>query len=286
MSALVAPALALGLIVQQLSAAPPAQPEPPAAAPASPPVTAPAPPAAAPPADWPYPPPPPPAPPPVPQTPASPYPGTPAPPPDGWPPPPPPSASPYPPAEATLTATLPRTGLFARGLGLNLLQLGPMQAISSGGTSWGIDLATGVEIDLGPHLALRVPIEIAYAGSDNNDAAGVEQSTVFVFAGLSPGIVYRFRSERDQRWVAYLGGALKLGGYMFGRRLLGVAPNPPPATMQEFTISGAAPNLAAGLLCSPARWFALRIALDYTYIYVAHASVHVLTETLGPQFSF
>jgi hypothetical protein len=158
--------------------------------------------------------------------------------------------------------------------------------ISSGATSWGIALGTGVEIDLGPRMALRVPLEIAVAGSSNDDAAGVEQSTAFVYVGLSPGVVYRFRSERDQRWTPYVGGAIKLGGFMFGRRLLGVAPNPPPATMQEFTRAGIAPDLAAGLLFTPFRWIAWRIAVDYTYIFVAHTSVHALSETIGPQFSF
>ena len=172
------------------------------------------------------------------------------------------------------------------GLGIDLLQIGPLQVISSGGTSQGVVVATGVEIDIGTRLALRVPLEIAYAGSSSTDAAGVEQSTVFLFAGFSPGIVYRFRREPHQRWTAYVGGGARLGGFMFGRSLLGLAPNPPPVTTQEFTRAGAAPELAAGLLFSPARWFSLRIAVDYTYIFVAHTSVHALSETIAPRFSF
>jgi hypothetical protein len=187
----------------------------------------------------------------------------------------------------TLSAPpLPRTGLFAAGLGIDLLQIGALQVISSGATSQGVVVGTGVEIDLGTRTALRVPIEIAYAGSSNNDAAGVERSTVFFFAGLAPGVVYRFRTERQQRWTPYLGGAVRLGAFMFGRDLLGVPPNPPPATMQEFTRLGAAPDLAAGVLFTPARWFSLRIAVDYTYIFVAHTSVHVLSEAIAPRFSF
>jgi hypothetical protein len=196
-----------------------------------------------------------------------------------------PYAPPAPP-EATLTAALPRTGVLGVGLGIDPLQLGPMQVISSGGTSWGVAVGAGVEIDLGPRLALRIPLEIAYAGSSNEDASGVEQSTVFLYAGLSPGVVYRFRSERDQRWTPYVGGAVKLGAFMFGRQLLGVAPNPPPATMQEFTRVGVAPDLSAGVLFTPARWFSWRIGIDYTYIFVAHTSVHAFAETIAPQFSF
>jgi hypothetical protein len=40
------------------------------------------------------------------------------------------------------------------------------------------------------------------------------------------------------------------------------------------------------LLFTPFRWLAWRIAVDYTYIFVAHTSVHALSETIGPQFSF
>jgi hypothetical protein len=189
-------------------------------------------------------------------------------------------------SQTAVAAPLPRTGIFRAGLGIDLLQLGPLQVISSGGTSQGVVVATGVEVDIGTRTALRVPLEIAYAGSSNNDAAGVEQSTVFLFVGLSPGIVYRFRRERQQRWTPYVGGAARLGGFMFGRSLLGVAPNPPPATMQEFQRLGVAPEVTAGLLFSPARWFSLRIAVDYTYILVAHTSVHALSETIAPRFSF
>jgi hypothetical protein len=266
MSALLAPALALGIVLQQLSpGAPPGVPESPAAPPDW---TAPAPsPPSPPPAAWP--------------------------PPTGWPPPPaawPPPPSPYaaPPAtgDTTITTTLPRTGILERGIGLNLLQLGPMEVISSGDSAYGVALGLGVEIDLTPRTALRIPLEINYAGSSNEDGSFVEHSTVFAYVGLTPGITYRFRSERDQRWTAYVGGAVKLGGFMFGRQLLGVAPNPPPATMQEFTRAGAAPELTAGFLFTPFRWLTWRINIDYTYIYVAHTSVHALAETIGPQLSF
>jgi hypothetical protein len=188
--------------------------------------------------------------------------------------------------QAAGPAPLPRTGVFQIGLGIDLLEVGALQVISSGNTAQGVAVATGAEIDLGTRTAVRVPIEIAYAGSSHDDAAGVEQSTVYLFAGLAPGIVYRFRDEPRQRWTPYFAGSVKLGGFMFGRKLLGLAPNPPPVTMQEFSIAGVAPELGAGVLFTPARWFSLRIAVDYTYIYVAHTSVHALSETIAPRFSF
>jgi hypothetical protein len=181
---------------------------------------------------------------------------------------------------------LPRTGIFRVGLGIDLLQIGMLQVIASGGPSQGVVIGTGVEIDLGTRTALRVPIEIAYAGSSNSDATYGEQSTVFLFVGLSPGIVYRFRTERHQRWTPYVGGGARLGGFLFGRALLGLEPNPPPATTQEFSRLGVAPELAAGVLFAPARWFSLRLAIDYTYIFVAHTSVQALSETIAPRFSF
>jgi hypothetical protein len=206
------------------------------------------------------------------------------------PPPAPPEApapAPLAPVDTAVAAPLPEMGLFGRGIGINLLQLGPLEALSSGDTAYGVALGIGMEFDLGPRVALRVPLEINYAGSTHtNFSTGVEQSTVFAYVGLSPGILYRFRSEPDQRWTAYLGGSVKLGGFMFGRRLLGLAPNPPPATTQEFPLAGAAPSLAAGFLFTPFRWLSWRLALDYTYIFVAHTSVHVLAETVGPQLSF
>jgi hypothetical protein len=161
-----------------------------------------------------------------------------------------------------------------------------MEVFSAGTSANGVDAGLGVEIDLGEHLALRIPLEIAYAGSSTTDAGGVEQSSLFVYVGLSPGVTYRFRSERDQRWIPFVGGAIKLGAFMFGRRLLGVAPNPPPATMQEFARAGVAPDLTMGVLYTPARWFAVRFCFDYTYIYVANTSVHALAETIAPQISF
>ena len=273
MSPFVAPALALGLVLQQVSPGTPLTPPEPIASPPAAPAGAASPSPSPPPDGTPLPAPPPPV-------------WTPQPAPPTWTPPPAPYASSPASADMTVTATLPRTGVFAGGVGLNLLQLGPLEVISSGDTSYGIALGLGVEIDLSPRLALRLPLEINFAGSTNTDGSGVEDSTVFAYVGLSPGLVYRFRSEPDQRWTPYVGGAIKLGGFMFGRRLLGLAPNPPPATMQEFTRAGAAPDLAAGLLFTPFRWLCWRIAVDYSYIFVANTSLHALSETVGPQLSF
>jgi hypothetical protein len=204
--------------------------------------------------------------------------------------PPAPAPPPPPPAAPTIVARPApahrRTGLFGVGLGLDILQAGPMQVIASGGTSMGAVVGIGVEVDLGAHTALRVPLEIGYAGSRSTGSDGVERSSVFLEAGLAPSVVYRFRDERGQRWVPYVGAGVRLGGFMFGRRLLGLAPNPPPATEQEFVRLGAAPELTVGLLFTPVRWFSLRLAAEDTYVFVAHTSVHALSETIAPRFSF
>ena len=159
--------------------------------------------------------------------------------------------------------------------------------ISSGGHFPGRRVGIGVEIDLGPRMALRVPLEIAYAGSSNNDAAGVEHSTLFLFVGLVARgrlpLSHRAPSTLDApTWEARAARAASCSAASCSAS----APNPPPATMQEFTRLGAAPDLTAGFLFTPVRWFSLRIAVDYTYIFVAHTSVHALSETFAPQFSF
>ena len=221
-----------------------------------------------------------------------------APPPEGaptWPPPapppawsPPPGLAPPPPAAAVIASTPrhQRGGAFGVGLGLDILQAGPLEVVSHGASSNGFLIGlVAAEVELGPHLSLRVPLEIGYAGSKNTGSAGVEQSSAFLEVAFAPAIVYRFR-DRQARWVPYLGGGVKAGAFMFGRTLLGLAPNPPPAKEQEFQRAGAAPEVLGGVLFTPVRWFSLRFAVDYTYIYVAHTSVHAFTETIAPRFSF
>jgi hypothetical protein len=153
-------------------------------------------------------------------------------------------------------------------------------------------LALGAEIDLGPHAALRVPLRVGVAGSlgttdttDTTGATGASTSNAFVELVVAPGYVYRFRHERKQRWVPFVGGALALGAFEFGRQLLGLAPSP-PGVSQSFVKLGLAPEAVGGVLYCPARFFALRLAASYTYMYVAETSAHALAETVDVRFMF
>ena len=90
---------------------------------------------------------------------------------------------------------------------------------------------------------------------------------------------------REQHWVPFVGGALALGAFQFGRQLLGLAPSP-PGVSQTFVKVGAAPEALGGVLYCPASFFALRFSASYTYMFVAKTSAHALTETVDIRFMF
>jgi hypothetical protein len=182
--------------------------------------------------------------------------------------------------QAALTAPPPlgKAGLFGRGINLDLIELGALQAFGPGGTSSGVVLAIGPELDLGPHAALRIPLRLGVAG-------GVESSTSFAELVIAPGLTYRFRHDRHQHWVPFAGGGLALGAFQFGRQLLQLAPSP-SGVSQSFVKVGVAPEALGGVLYSPASFFALRFAASYTYMLVARTSAHALTETLDVRFMF
>jgi hypothetical protein len=178
----------------------------------------------------------------------------------------------------TAPAPLGQAGLFERGINLDLIELGALQAFGSGGSASGIVLALGPELDLGPNAALRIPLRLGFAGDPLS-------STSFLELVVAPGYVYRFRHDRYQRWVPFAGGALALGAFQFGRQLLGLAPSP-PGVSQSFVKVGAAPEALGGVLYCPATFFAVRFAASYTYMLVARTSAHTLTETVDVRFMF
>jgi hypothetical protein len=179
---------------------------------------------------------------------------------------------------APAPAPLGQAGLFERGINIDLLELGALQAFGPGGSSAGVVLALGPELDLGPHAALRIPLRLGFAGD-------VESPTSFAELVIAPGLVYRFRHERAQRWVPFAGGGLALGAFQFGRQLLGLAPSP-PGVSQTFVKVGLAPEALGGILYCPASFFAVRFAASYSYMLIAHTSAHTLTETVDVRFMF
>jgi hypothetical protein len=192
----------------------------------------------------------------------------------------PPAAGPTTATQTALPAAPPlgQAGLFQHGINLDLFELGAMQAFGSGGSASGVVLALGPELDLGPHAAIRVPLRLGVAG----DPSG---PTSFLELVIAPSFVYRFRHERHQHWVPFVGGALGLGAFQFGRQLLGLAPSP-AGVSQTFVKVGAAPEALGGILYCPASFFALRFAASYMYLLVARTSAHVLTETVDVRFMF
>lgn len=148
----------------------------------------------------------------------------------------------------------------------------------------GILLGIGPEFDLGPRAAIRIPVQIAVAFDAGRSTEETEAKS-FVELGLGPRFVYRFRSRQNQSLVPYLGGGLDMGIFQFGRQLLGLEPSP-AGTAQAFVRAGIAPAVFGGVLYSPTRIFSLRFAVDYTYFYVAHTSLHVLSETVAARFTF
>jgi hypothetical protein len=175
-------------------------------------------------------------------------------------------------------------GLFRRGINIELLGIGAAQAVGPKATSGGIMLAHGAEIDLGPRLALRLTVHVAVAPGSST-LNGDSEADLFGAAFFAPGVVYRFRDSDRQKWIPYVTAAVDLGSYQFGRHLLGLEAAP-AGHAQSFSRSGAAPAAGVGILFSPARLFSLRFGVDYAYFYVAHTSLHLLSETLAVRFSF
>ncbi len=183
-----------------------------------------------------------------------------------------------------VTQPLPRAGLFAAGINVDLLELGAFQAMGSGGSASGALVALGAELDLGPRAALRLPLRIGASGQLRSPEAP-ESAPGLIELVFAPALIYRWRHDADQRWVPYLGGALDLGFFQFGRSLLGLAPAP-KGTEQAFVRLGVAPEILAGVLYSPQRWFSLRLTAGYSYFLVARTSAHSLYETAAVRFSF
>ncbi|MHA7630570.1 hypothetical protein [Corallococcus sp. M7] len=168
--------------------------------------------------------------------------------------------------------------------------MGPVQAFSGGRVAVGISLQAALQIDLGSRWAFRLPLEAGVGGSGDS---------TFSELGITPGLLYRWRSDADQRWVPYLGAGLKLGAAGAGREFLGL---PLVTTVQSLDLDfddddgdsddpnfesrlGAFPEVWAGVEWHPNRWFSLNVQAAYTYVRVLGTSVHLLHERVGVRFS-
>jgi hypothetical protein len=191
--------------------------------------------------------------------------------------------------EGTTEGTLPRSGYFGAGFNLEPLSIGPMEAISGGGVAGGVIFQAAIQLDLGPRWALRFPLELGVGGAGDSS---------FAEAGFTPGVLYRWRDDADQRWVPYFGGGIKLGVVGAGRELIGA---PLVNSVQALDIHfhdghsssnpnvetnvGAFPELWAGIEWHPTRWFSLNLGGAYTYTRVLGTNVHLLHQRVGMRFS-
>ncbi|WP_147445664.1 hypothetical protein [Corallococcus aberystwythensis] len=172
-----------------------------------------------------------------------------------------------------------------------------MQAFSGGRVAVGISLQAALQVDLGSRWAFRLPLEVGVGGSGD---------ATFSEVGLTPGLLYRWRSDAAQRWVPYLGAGLKLGVAGAGREFLGL---PLVTTVQSLDFDfddfdddgdgdggsesdpnfesrlGAFPEVWAGVEWHPNRWFALNLGAAYTYVRLLGRNVHLLHERVGVRFS-
>jgi hypothetical protein len=177
---------------------------------------------------------------------------------------------------------LPKSGRFGAGLGVEALSLGPVEAVSAGGASAGLGMAVAVQVDLGARWALRVPVAL-------DTTLGGGHGT-FIDLTITPGLLYRWRHDVDQRWVPYAGAGLRLGAAGARRDLLGLplvaaklpVPHEHHADDPDFDTTGTiGPELWAGVEQHLNRWLALDWCLGYAWTRVDGVGVHLFRQTLG-----
>jgi len=216
-------------------------------------------------------------------------------PPDPVPPPPPPQATPAPPTMvAPPVEVLGRSGRFGVGFSLEL-QTGVAQVFAPGGSPTGVWLALAAQVDMGPHAAFRLPLQIAAASSGEHG---------FAEAAFTPTYVYRFRRENDQTIVPYVGLGLKLafvegGRTLLGRPLTGTAS--PDSCSRRHSTGGSvttdcgfavSPEPVAGIEWHANRLFALDIAASYSFARLTSSSggtaswINLLAIFVAPRLSF
>ena len=223
----------------------------------------------------------------------------------GAPPPagaPAPDAAPAPAAPpqtlATSTAVAPsralgRSGRFGVGFSLEL-QIGVAQVFAPGGSPTGVWLGLAAQVDMGPHAAFRLPLQVVAAGSGENGFAEV---------AFTPTYVYRFRHENEQTIVPYVGVGVKLafvegGRTLLGRPLTGMAS--PDACSRRHSLGGStttdcsfalSPEPVAGIEWHATRLFALDIAASYSFARLTSSGsgvawINLLSIFVAPRLSF
>ena len=193
-------------------------------------------------------------------------------------------------AETAPSPPLGLAGGFGKGVGIDLLGLGPAESWTRFGSAAGISLTTAVQFDLGSRWAMRFPVSLDLTVQGQNVAYGA--------LAFTPGILYRWRWAPEQRWVPYVGGGVRLASNgvrrdFVGRPLLVASllsfdehhdwgGGSDPNIDAQF---GLGPELWAGYELHLNRWIALNFGLAYAWIWIDGESVNLLRETGGIRFT-
>jgi hypothetical protein len=192
-----------------------------------------------------------------------------------------------------LPTDLPESGRFGSGVGLELLGLGATQGATRFGYAGGLSLYTAVQFDMGPQWAFRLPISLDFTARAGNAAYGA--------LAFTPGMVHRWRSTVDQRWIPYVGLGVRLASQAVRRDFVGLPALPAASAplvanldLGEHHFGGGNaddPNLEARLSIGPEvwvgyelhtnRWSAFNFGLTYAFSNVDGVIVHVVRETVG-----
>jgi hypothetical protein len=197
-----------------------------------------------------------------------------------------------PPVVGAGPAPLGEAGAFARGINVEILGLGPVQAIGPGGEENGIGLAVAVQLDAGPRWAFRLPLSL--------DVTDAISPGGFADLSITPGLLHRWRTRSDQRWIPYAGGGIKLGSFEAGHSLLDLPLVTTSALFGDHHSFGgghphdpnrelrlrAAPEVWGGLEYHTSSWFSLNLTATYAWIRIAGENVHLFRELLAFRFSF
>jgi hypothetical protein len=155
--------------------------------------------------------------------------------------------------------------------------VGPVQAFSKKGSGTGLSLGLAIQVDVGPRLAARVPLDIVIKSG----------TTAYREVSLAPGLRYRWRSSPEQFLVPFAGLGMRLGLANPEDTVFTGEPPVPPEFEGPAPRFLASPEVSAGVELRPVRWFALTLQADYTFVWMNVPTVlHVVRERAGLRFSF
>jgi hypothetical protein len=166
--------------------------------------------------------------------------------------------------------------------------MGLAEAFTSRHTATGLYLVSAYQADLGPRWALRIPLSV--------DSTVRHGDAAYLALALSPGMVYRWRQEQDQRLVPYAGGGLRLASlgvrrdfvdqplvenaalFIDGHHLDGPDGSHHRDDPNVDLHGSLAPELWGGLEYHPSRWIAVIFGVTYSVTRVSDHTIHLVRE--------